>query len=157
MIFHFSIAARNPKHTANVLAEIFGGEAHPFPVFEGSWMAHAGDDRNTMIEIYPHGNELVPADGMEDAKAIRNQRPSPSTATHAAVATPLTEAQVKAIAAREGWIAKTLNRGGMFRVIEFWVENTLMIEVLTAEMQKEYLAALTLDNWKKALAAAPAA
>lgn len=157
MLFHLSIAAKNPKRAALVLAELFGGEAHPFPVFDGAWVAHAGDERNTLIEVYPHGNELAPAEGMKDAQAVRNPAPSPSTATHAAIATPLTEAQVKTIAAREGWTAKTLCRGGMFHVIEFWLEDTLMIEVLTAEMQREYLDTMTLEGWKKALSAARAA
>lgn len=31
MIHHLSIAARGPKHSAEVLAEIMGGKAMPFP------------------------------------------------------------------------------------------------------------------------------
>jgi hypothetical protein len=46
---------------------------------------------------------------------------------------------VFAIAAREGWEAKYRRRGGAFGVIELWLENRVMIEVLTDEMQAEYL------------------
>jgi hypothetical protein len=72
--------------------------------------------------------------------AQTNAQPSGLTATHAAVASPLQQAEVFAIAAREGWQAKYRKRGGQFGVIELWLENATMIEVLTAEMQREYLA-----------------
>jgi hypothetical protein len=71
---------------------------------------------------------------------VINPEPSRFTATHAAVASPLTEAEVFAIAARERWEAKYRKRGGAFGVIELWIENRVMLEVLTAEMQAEYLA-----------------
>lgn len=157
MIFHLSIAARNPQRVATVIAELWGGEATAFPPYDGAWVALAGDDRNSLIEVYPLGTELVPADGMDDAQGTINPSPSRSTATHAAIATRLSEADVKAIADREGWLTKTLSRGGMFHVIEFWIENTLMIEVLTEEFQREYLAGMTVTNWKSFLTAEPAA
>jgi len=43
----------------------------------------------------------------------------------------------------------------MFGVIEMWVENERMIEVLTAPMQAEYLEAMTLPKWKAMLGAGP--
>jgi hypothetical protein len=141
MIFHLSIAAKNPQHVAGVIAELWRGRALPFPpVAVGSWVALAGDDRNSLIEVYPFGSELRPADGDADAMAQTNSRPSGLTATHAAVASPLEEGEVFAIAEREGWQAKYRKRGGQFGVIELWLENATMIEVLTAEMQQEYLA-----------------
>jgi hypothetical protein len=36
-------------------------------------------------------------------------------------------------------------------VIEFWVDNCLMLEMMTSEMQQEYCTNLTLDNWHAAL------
>ena len=152
MIFHLSIAARDPERAARAIAELWGGEATVFPPFEGGWVALAGDDRNSLIEVYPLGTELAPATGMDDAQGVINPSPSRATSTHAAIATNLSEAQVKAIAEREGWLVKTLSRGGMFHVIEFWIENALMIEVLTEDFQKEYLACMTLKGWKNFLA-----
>ena len=49
---------------------------------------------------------------------------------------------ILAIAAREGWSAKYRKRGGMFGVVEMWIEGRQMIEVLAPEMQAEYLAAM---------------
>ena len=52
--------------------------------------------------------------------------------------------EVERIGAREGWRAKTFGRGmqgqkPFFHVIEFWLENRLMIEVATPAMAQEYL------------------
>ena len=56
-----------------------------------------------------------------------------------AIGTELTADQIFAIARREGWPAKYRKRGGAFGVIELWVEGWRMVEVLTPEMQQEYL------------------
>jgi hypothetical protein len=140
MIHHLSIAAQDPRRVAGVIAELWRGRAQPFPpVGEGSWVAIAGDARNTTIEVYPFGCELQPVEGDADAHAVVNPRPPAFTATHAAVASPLGEAEVFAIARREAWEAKYRKRGGLFGVIELWLENRVLIEVLTAEMQAEYV------------------
>ena len=152
MIFHLSIDANDPRHVAEVLAELLGGEALPFPpVSEGSWVAMAGDERGTTVEIYPAGTDLVIGEGDSDAVGLPGQT-GRLTATHFAMATNCTVDEVLAIAAREGWPAKYCKRGGIFGVIEFWIEGTRMIEVMTAEMQHEYLSAMTIANWKAMLA-----
>ena len=158
MIFHLSIAAAQPKRVADVLAALWKGEVFPFPpVATGSFAVLAGDARNSLIEVYPLGTELVPADGDADAESRHNPEATGRSATHAAIASPLPLADVLAIAAREGWIAKVRKRGGMFGVVELWLENMTMIEVLTADMAEEYLATMTIDGWRAALAAgAPA-
>ena len=63
----------------------------------------------------------------------------PRSSTHFAMATALDAEAVKAIAAREGWPVKYRKRGGIFGVLELWVEGDRLIEVLTPEMQAEYL------------------
>jgi hypothetical protein len=37
-------------------------------------------------------------------------------------------------------------------VIEYWVDNALMLEMLTPEMQQEYLRAATPEGWRAMLA-----
>jgi hypothetical protein len=150
MLFHLSIEADDPRHLATVLAELWGGEALPFPsVTPGSWVAHSGDERNTMIEIYPRGTELHPTSG--DATGVRTT-PRRHNATHWAMATKLDTDAVMAICKREGWPAKYCKRGGVFGVIEVFAEGCQMLEVLTPEMQAEYLHAITIPNWKMMLA-----
>lgn len=142
MLFHMSIAAEDPKQVASVIAEIWSGEVRPFrAVCEGAWMALAGDDRGTLIEVYPQGTVLRETEGDRDAhgELLGNDRFSP---THGAIATELDRDTVFAIARREGWPAKYRKRGGMFGVIELWIEGRQMMEVLTADMQAEYLATM---------------
>ena len=152
MIFHVSTDARNPQRVASVIAELWEGVATPFPaVIEGSWIAMAGDERNSAIEFYPAGTELVQGEGEEGGHGeIRNA--GGGSSVHFAMATPKTIEAVQAIADREGWTAKVCVRGGAFRVIEFWIEGVRMIEVLTPKMQTEYLAAFTVKNWQGFLA-----
>jgi hypothetical protein len=160
MLFHLSIDAADPQRVATVLAEIFGqgGVVTPFPpVAEGSWLAMAGDDRNTMVEVYPRGTVLCEAEGGADAFGVTDDRGPRPSANHFAMATRLSEDAILAIARREGWPAKYCKRGDMFGVIEMWIEGDRMVEVLTEEMQREYLAAMTVGNWQSVLAAgAPA-
>jgi hypothetical protein len=142
MLFHMSIAADDPKLVAEVIAKLWNGTARPFPpVSEGSWIAHACDDRGTAIEIYPQGTVLRETAGDADAHG----EPAGTdrfTATHGAIATTLDSDAVLAIARGQNWPAKYRKRGGMFGVIELWIEGRQMIEVLTPAMQTEYLAAM---------------
>jgi hypothetical protein len=157
MLFHVSIEADEPRHVAEVFAEIWGGEALPFPsVTPGSWAALAGDERGTIIEIYPRGTEIHEVKGDHDAVGVRTM-PRRHSATHMAIGTKLSFDQVIAICEREGWPAKYRRRGGVFGVIEIFVEGCQMLEVLTDEMQREYTGAITIENWRRMLEARPLA
>lgn len=141
MLFHASFPARDPKRAAEAVARLWGGAAFPFPVFEGSYIAIEGDKFGSAIEFCPSGQVLVP--GSEEAEADR-QRPAGPSESHLAISTKLSEAEVHALAAENGWQVRTCWRGEtLFRVIEMWVDNTFLIEVLTEEMQKEYTAFMT--------------
>jgi hypothetical protein len=147
MLFHVSIEADDPRRVAEVVAELWGGAAAPFPpVTPGSWVALSGDDRGTLIEFYPRGTEIHEAPGDNDAVGLRVE-PRRYNATHFAMATKLGEDEVLAIARREGWPAKYRKRGDAFGVIEIFVEGCQMIEVLTQEMQREYVETVTIPNW----------
>ncbi len=159
MIFHVSIAAGEPQRVAGVIAELWRGAALPVPpLADGSWIAMAGDARNSAIEVYPFGSVLVPADGDDgdgDARAVLDPVPSARTATHVAIATDLSAEEVYAIGRREGWSTRYRLRGALFGVIEFWLENAVMIEVLTPSMQREYLTGVSIEQWRDLVAAAP--
>jgi hypothetical protein len=153
MIHHFSFAAKEPQRAATAIAALWRGCALPFPpVAKGSWVAFADDARNTTIEVYPYGTEFHPGEGDADAVGEPSRQPRAFSASHAAVASPLTREEIFALAEREGWLAKYRKRGGVFGVIELWIENSFMIEVLTDEMQAEYLSFMKPDNWRAALA-----
>lgn len=149
MIFHASIATRQPERVARAIAKLWNGAVFPLPPYPGSFIAFAGDDRASAVEVYPLGHELVPADGDADVRMAVNPQPRGLGSTHLAIATDLTEEQVRAIAGREGWMVKKCDRGGRYHAIEFWIENTVLLEVLTAEMQREYHASMTLGSWQE--------
>src|SRR5256886_3079675 len=60
MIHHLSIAARDPKNAAGVLAELMGGKSVPFPPNPGSFFALQLDEHGSGVEVYPSGTELEP-------------------------------------------------------------------------------------------------
>jgi hypothetical protein len=147
MIHHISIAARDPQRVAAVLAELFGGYSFPFPPFPGGHIALPGDPLGTAVEVIPLGDELVPGADGEEVHSQRSEQPSSYTATHAAISVPVSEERIKEIAAREGWRAETFNRVGVFGLVEFWVENRLLIELLPPAMQGDYLDFMTPENY----------
>jgi hypothetical protein len=143
MIHHVSIPARDPQHVAGVLAELIGGKAFPFGPLEGAFMAASGDAHGTMIEVYPEWATLDIPRNDDQVVFGENQAPPQNWPFHMLLSVGLDRAEVERIGAREGWRAKTFGRGmqgrkPFFHVIEFWVENRLMIEVASPDMEREY-------------------
>jgi len=140
MIHHLSIPAKNPSHVAEILAQLWEGKATPFPPNPGSYVAFALDSRGSLIEVYPQGTQLQP--GKTDTAELEfhfdSQTPS-YIATHAAIAVKVDEEKIKEIADKEGWRAVKCDRDGVFEVIEFWVENQVLLELLTPELAEKYL------------------
>jgi len=138
MIHHLSIAAENPEHVAGVLAEIMGGIVVPFPPNPGSFFALQMDEHGSGVEVHPAGLELVP-NGQHGGGFGKHARPVGFGAVHFALSVQTDAATVEEIANREGWQCFNCNRGP-FHVIEVWLENETMVEVLPPEYAAEYLA-----------------
>lgn len=138
MIHHVSIPAQDPCRVAEVLAEIFKGQAAPFTIHPGSYIAFAVDEHGTTIEVYPVATEMKPGEGEEQSLFTLNPQASPFTATHIAISVPSTQAEIEAIAQREGWRTLRCSRNDLFEVIEFWLENTVLIEFLPATIAHQY-------------------
>ena len=154
MLFHVSIAARDPQHVATVLAELMQGEALPFPpVSDDGWIAFAGDAHGTAVEVYPLGTMLHEAPGDADAIGLTGASDG-YTATHAALGVDLEMDAIMAIASREGWPTKYRKRGGAFGVMEMWIEGRQMMELLTPAMQAEYKTRIHIEGWRTMLAMA---
>ncbi len=153
MIHHLSIAAQNPKHAAGVLAELMGGTAVPFPPNPGSFFALQLDDHGSGVEVYPAGSELQPG-GITGGSFVKTA-PRGYGPTHFALSVATDSGTVKAIAERAGWQCFDCNRGP-FHVIEVWVENETMVEILPPEYAREYLNFTRPDKIQAALAATQA-
>lgn len=143
MIHHISISANDPLHVATVMAEIFQGYVIPFPPNPGSYIALAADDSGTAIEVYPNGSEILPDNHQGQAGFRLNPQPTQYCAFHAAISVPISLEEIERIGDREGWRVLFADRDGLFDVIEFWVENQLMLELLTPAMAAKYQAAFS--------------
>ena len=144
MIHHFSMPARDPVAVARVLAELIGGRAYRFPgPLPGATMAVSGDDHGTMIEVYPESVVMAPGDG-EGPVAYRAAPADRSHAGfHALLSVPHDRATIERIGGAAGWRTQFFSRAApglppVFHVIEMWVENRLLLEVVPADMIAVY-------------------
>lgn len=144
MIHHFSIPAHDPPQVARVLAALLGGRAYRFPgPLPGAAMAVSGDRHGTMIEIYPETTVMVPGEG-EAPVAYRHVPEDQSpVGFHALLSVPHDRATIERIGAAAGWRTRFFSRAApglppVFHVIEVWVENRLLLEVVPADMIEVY-------------------
>lgn len=162
MINHISIGANNPEKVANVLAELWNGYAMPFPVAPNGWLVFADDGKGTMVEVATAKTVLIPGEGLPseenfdinvpteeyEAKFVERDSAPEYVATHLNLNSHLSIEEVKAIAEREGWRCFVANRAdGLFQLIEFWVENRFMFEIMTPEMTAHYENLMQPQNW----------
>jgi hypothetical protein len=152
MIHHLSIAARDPKSAAGVLAELMGGTVVPFRPNAGSFFALQLDEYGSGVEVHPAGTELQPA-GATGGSFVRKDSHGYSP-THFALSVAADADTVQTIAKRAGWQCFDCDRGP-FHVIEVWVENETMVEILPPKYAAEYLAFTRPDQVQAAMAAAP--
>jgi hypothetical protein len=141
MIHHLSIHARQPRHVASVLVEMFAGTLTGFGPYADSYIAWLGVEHGTAIVVYPAGTEMIPGAGAGQANFRHVPGASGFSSTHAAISIARSREQIFAIAAREGWRALQLPRGPN-NVIEFWIENAVLLELLTPDMTAAYLEAM---------------
>jgi hypothetical protein len=155
MIHHLSISAENPVKVAQVLGELWHGQVAPFFPYSDSYVVFKLDDSGTLIEVYPLGTELFPGTGDEQVGFTSNPRSSAYSATHAAISTLASEAEIIAIANREGWRALRCSRDGFFDVVELWIENRVLLELLPPDIVPKYLAFMQPRSLQKFLETAP--
>ena len=139
MIHHLSVAARDPQKVAAFLAEIMNGVSIDFTPNPGSYMAIAPDGHGTGVEVYPAGSVMRP-DGEMGAAFVRDAGRNGESATHFALSVEGGQDEIRAAAAARGWPCYVCDRGGHFHVMEVWVENDWLIEVLPPAFAAEYLA-----------------
>jgi hypothetical protein len=160
MIAHVSVPAGNPQQTALFFAALFGGMAFPFPVVPGGWIAVSEDRSGLAVEVYPATMAHHPGTGAvdpsvkpdgpqtmpwEDQIFPDGQQVRP-TAFHLAVTSKLAPPAVLALAKARGWRALECERAGVFGVIEVWIDNTVLVEVLTGREVDRYTSFMNLEG-----------
>jgi catechol 2,3-dioxygenase-like lactoylglutathione lyase family enzyme len=140
MIHHLSVAAQDPKAVADFFAALVDGVRIDFPPNPGSYMVLKDDGFGTGVEIYPAGSVLAPNG---DDGGVFLQRPAADVGrspTHFALSVQAEIAAVQALAQARGWACHICDRGGHFHVVEVWIENAWLVEVLPPAFAAEYLA-----------------
>jgi hypothetical protein len=136
MLHHLSIAVSQPIRVAKVLANLMNGQFFEFPLCPGAYIAIAGDPHGTAIEVLPKNSVWIP--GLSEAE-IKTEEKAPSFhAVHAALSVPASRETIEEVGLHEGWLVRCCDRGP-FQLMELWIENTLMIELITQEMIATYL------------------
>ena len=144
MIHHFSMPAREPFKVAKVLAHLIGGRAYRFPgPLPGAAMAVSGDRHGTMIEIYPEAIVMAPGQGEHPVVYQSQPAERDHAGFHALLSVPLDRAAIERIGAEAGWRTRFFSRAApglppVFHVIEVWVENRFLLEVVPADLIEVY-------------------
>ena len=138
MIHHLSVAAVDPQGVGQFFADIMDGVVVDFPPNPGSCMVFKADGHGTGIEIYPAGSVMVP-NGESGAIFLRQPEAFGRSPTHFALSIAMSQDEALARAQAKGWDAFICDRGGHFRVVEVWVENTWLVELLPPTFSAEYL------------------
>jgi hypothetical protein len=158
MIHHISFAVRNPLHVAEVVAELWQGRAIPFPDHPGSYFVISLDQYGTAIAFMPKGTVLKPGSSLLESVRFSNPNPDATgyTASHVNIEVPIDEAKIYEIADREGWRAVRCKHGDFFELIEFWVENEILLELLPPNLMEQYRVMVQPENLMAMLDAATA-
>ena len=157
MLIHTSLPAKDPELVSRVLCEIAGGKRCEFP-YPGAYYVGFDDDNSTAVEIYPIDTQLEPGSGHAYAELgttersrehmvryIGSKQEPNHIAGHIALSTPLSLEEIYAIAKREGWRSSYYSRRDAFRLVEFWLENRILVELILEQDLEDALAALKVD------------
>ncbi|MBP7705252.1 MAG: hypothetical protein KA105_08200 [Caulobacter sp.] len=154
MIAHVSIPARNPQSTAEVFARIIDGVAMPFPVVQGAWVAIARDGSGTGVEVVPETSAHHLGEGDADpTRSAEGPQVMPwetqirqdgvsqaASGFHVAITSALSSEDIVALGRENGWRAVPCDRGGVFDLVELWIDNRALVEVLPPSGTARYLA-----------------
>lgn len=146
MILHASFSVDVPERAAKAVAELMGGEAFALPEFnEKAWMSLAGDDVGTLIQFLPRGVQFRYVQDATVAHAVGV--PFRESAFHLLIETPLDQPGILDVARRHGCRAHQAMHGPL-ALTEFWIDECVLIEVVTAEQPAAYKSMATLANMR---------
>ena len=150
MIAHASIPADDTGKTAMVLADLLQGEATPFPpAGPNGWKIWAGDG-DIDLEVVPRG-ATIHRDA-DQANWRAEKAVSRLSEVHLAVCVNRPEREIIAIAEKAGWPARHCVRGGIFSLVEVWIDGCFLIEFLDPTQTRDYKDRVNVRTWKKKLA-----
>ncbi|MGR3290342.1 MAG: hypothetical protein ACU0C9_04005 [Paracoccaceae bacterium] len=129
---------------ATVLAKLMSGRAREGFPFKHSCGAFSGDKHGTMIECWPRGKvATIPKSGpgtfeTSDSETLQNHQ-----AFHTAISVELEDDEIMEIARDAGWETAVRHGNAPFSLVEVWIENRLLLEVLSPRQTENYLQVMT--------------
>lgn len=152
MIAHFSLPAREPEKVARVFAQIIDGVAMPFPVVPGAWVAIARDGSGLGVEVLPEASAHNVGEGDTDSTRrangpevmpwevqIRQDGAAQSASGfHVAITSRLSADEIIDLGRANDWRAVYCDRGGVFDLVELWIDNRFLVEVLPPKGAARY-------------------
>lgn len=154
MIAHVSIPAINPQQVALLLGKIISGSTFHFPVVEGAYIVVANDNSGLAIEVYPAGMSHHPGTGEAPAEALpptiqtqpwedqifMESEYREVSSHHMALSTNLSDEEVVKLGRELGFRTQPCDRAGVFKLVELWIDNSYLIEVLSTHETQRYKA-----------------
>ena len=108
-----------------------------------SCAAFSGDEHGTMIECWQRGQVVaIPKSGPGKFETRDSGTLQEYQAFHTALSVKLEDDEILAIAKAAGWEA-AVRPNGPFSVVEVWIENRLLLEVLSPTQSRNYLRVMT--------------
>lgn len=143
MLHHISISVDNPLRVAKVLAQILHGHVVPFAICPGSYIVLQGDEYGTAIELLPFGIEMT----LKHQKVVymHSNNHSQFSATYATISVPISQCEIEQIAMREDWHIN-LSNCGQFKLIELWIENKFLLELMSPTMTHQYIESMNVTK-----------
>lgn len=150
MIVHVSMPADDCAKVARVLAEMLEGGALRFPPGGpdawNCWSKH----NEFQIVVTPRGHVLLEGEREQTWAPRSRSADDRASESHFAVGVERSAAEILTLARAAGWHARVCDRGGLFQVVEVWVENAYLVEVLDPAQRTAYERTMTVENWKRA-------
>ena len=135
MILHVSVTADEPRAAAETLATLLGGRAIPIGPNEGSWTAVGPDPVGNVIEVMERGSEFHRSGS--HVETVKGE-PIRHSGFHLLMESPMSELEIFALADERGAPAYRASRGIFGELIEFWIDDCLLVEVLPLPWARAY-------------------
>jgi hypothetical protein len=150
LCFSRRLPSTHPQSAATTVARILGREAMPFPVVPGAWIAWSYEGV-TELEVVPRGLGYTRAAAGKEPEAAHTLADAAASGWHVAIGTTVSAAEVVRLAHAAGWPAQICDRAGFFELVEIWIDDACLVEVLDAPMLRQYRTAFSAQSWKAAL------
>jgi hypothetical protein len=149
MILHLSLPALDPQVTAKTLAELVGGIHKPLSWCKNGYMVFTHSEFAIGIEVLPYQTVFMPGSSTNEPLIMRSASKEPQyDCVHFLLVIDNSYEHIFKVAGKAGWRAIFKRSLGAIDMVELWVENRFMIEVILKQHQQTTIDALKIENYR---------